>query len=172
MRLNLGCGDRYAEGGWWNVDLPSCPYRVDEVVDLRGPLPWPAGSVEYAYAGHLLEHLTLPECAVLAARLLTCMAAGGRLMVVGPDVAYARQMAEAGSLDVTMESLVHGGHRWVGDEHQWECGPDAVAKLLTDVGWADVAKATIGDVDAMWPVADRRPVWQFAVSARRGIDDA
>lgn len=166
MLLNLGCGDRYADG-WHNVDRPECPHRKDEAVDLTKALPWPKDSVVYAYAGHLLEHLTKTECRRLLKRLLVCMAPGGQLVVVGPDVPKARAMAETGTLEVPLDQLLHGGHRWPGDEHRWECDPATVVEMLTAAGWVDVTEVDFGGVPASWPIADRGPRWQFAVSALR-----
>lgn len=165
MRLNLGCGDRYAPG-WHNVDHVGSPYPRDETVDLRRDLPWTA--ITHVYAGHLLEHLYVGQCLRLLERLRGCMAPGGELMVVGPDLVLAEAMRAAGTLDVTIESLTDGGHRWVGDEHRWHCTGDDVAEMLRVTGWADVTSVGIGAVAPMWPVADRGPQWQCAVSARVG----
>lgn len=165
MRLNLGCGDRYAVG-WHNVDHVGSPHQKDDTVDLTGELPWLPGWVEYAYAGHVLEHLTLDQCRLLLTRLRPCMATDGILMVVGPDLDRARTLAAAGMLDVPIESLQFGAHRWPGDEHRWECTPDIIADLLVASGWEKIVEVPIGDVDPLWPVADRGPVWQCAVEAR------
>ena len=84
VKLNIGCGDRWA-GGWWNVDFAGSPHRKDEEVDLRrNDLPW--SGVELAYAGHVLEHLFVNEAITLLTALRRCMAPDGELMVVGPDV--------------------------------------------------------------------------------------
>jgi hypothetical protein len=166
VQVNLGAGDRYV-AGWRNVDHAGSPHRRDETVDLRGPLPWPTASITHAYLGHVLEHLTLDACQRLLAQLLHRMVPGGCVMVVGPDVPRAQAMAEAGTLDVTMESLICGGHRWDGDEHQWECCPEVVAHLLASTGWLGVTVVDINEVPDMWPVADRRPQWQFGVAAHR-----
>ena len=167
MKINLGCGDRYAPG-WHNVDFAGSPHLKDETIDLRtNALPWT--DIELAYAGHLLEHLYIDEVLVLLETLRTCMAPDGELMVVGPDVIYAQGMAVAGTLDVTMESLTDGGHRWHGDEHKWHCTTWAVEALLRVSGWQQVTRVGINNVPGVWPVADRGPQWQCAVSARRDL---
>lgn len=165
MKINLGCGDRYANG-WHNVDHAGSPHRKDATIDLTGPLPWPVGSLQLVYAGHLLEHLSLDECRFLLDRLRPCVAVDGGLMVVGPDLDRARTLAAAGVLDVSLESLQCGAHRWPGDEHQWECTPGVIVDLLTATGWQGIVEVPIGEVPAVWPVADRRPIWQCAVTAR------
>lgn len=164
MKINLGCGDRYASG-WINVDHSGSPHQKDETVDLTGALPWPEQSVSYVYAGHVLEHLTLDVCTDLLGRLLRCARPGCEIMVVGPDVERAREMAVAGTLDVTLDSLIYGASRWPGDEHRWECNAQHVRRLLSDTGWSGVTELDITQVPALWPVADRRPRWQCAVLA-------
>lgn len=164
MKINLGCGDRYADGGWHNVDHAGSPHHNDETLDLRMPLPW--AGVTHAYAGHVLEHLRVFEVLQFLPRLRSCMAAGGELMVVGPDVLIAQGMAVAGTLDVTMESLTQGGHRWPGDVHRWECTTFDVEEMLRLTGWKKVTRVGIPNVPELWPVADRQPRWQCAVSAQ------
>lgn len=161
--LNLGCGDRYAPG-WHNVDLES-PHRKDEIVDLTGDLPWPDGEFDRVYLGHVLEHLRIDEAGLLLKRLLRVVKPGGIVMVVGPDLNRAQVMAEAGTLDVTMDSLRFGASRWPGDEHHWECTGDIVVGLLKHSGWSGVTEVGIENVSLVWPVADRRPLWQCAVEA-------
>lgn len=166
MRLNLGCGDRH-QPGWHNVDFAGSPHQKDEEVDLRtNALPWTPGSIEVAYCGHLLEHLFVDEVLVLLAALRPLMAPDGELMVVGPDIILAEGLLAAGTLDVAMEGLTQGGHRWHGDEHRWHCTTWSVEALLRAAGWSEVTRVGIANVPSIWPVADRRPQWQCAVSAR------
>ena len=169
LKLNLGCGDRYAPG-WVNVDFGT-PHVVDEVVDLRGALPWSELDVMHVYMGHVLEHLTLDDCERLLTRLLPCMVYLGEIMVVGPDVLRAERMIADGTFDFswghTLESLRHGGGRWSGDEHMWECNEMKVVDLLTKTGWTDIKTMSIDEVSSYWPVADRAPRWQCAVTAKR-----
>lgn len=164
MRINLGCGDRYAPG-WINVDWAGSPHRKDQEVDLTQPLPWPDESVEYIYAGHVLEHLTLEQCQGLLAELLRCSVDYGQLMVVGPDLPKAYQMLEEGTLDVPIESLLYGAERWSGDKHLWESSMLVTAELIRDAGWGDLTQRLLSDVAQSWPIADPRPQWQFAIHA-------
>jgi hypothetical protein len=125
-------------------------------------------NVQYAYAGHVLEHLRVGDALVLLERLHFSMAVGGELMVVGPDVVAAEAMLAGGqALGVSLESLKYGASRWPGDEHRWECAEQDVRIMLTRVGWTVSRRMNINEVPTMWPVADRRPQWQCAVSARR-----
>jgi hypothetical protein len=165
--MNLGCGDRYADG-WVNVDLGTTPQRVDQVVDLLQPLPWPEASVTHVYAGHVFEHITIEECEDVLERLLPCVTPGGPLMIVGPDVEVAQRMIDEGASlatmwGATMDSLRFGAGRWAGDVHRWEWTSGVMAALVGAAGWRNVGELHIEDVPPFWPVADRRPQWQRAV---------
>ena len=165
MKLNLGCGDRYVDG-WHNVDFAGSPHRKDEEIDLRrNDLPWTG--VELAYAGHVLEHLFVNEAITLLAALRKCMAPKGELMVVGPDVILAEGLAITNSLGFghTLDSIKHGGFRWHGDEHRWQCTQWDVMAMLKAAGWSQIQNVGIGNVPDVWPIADRGPQWQCAVSA-------
>jgi hypothetical protein len=167
MRLNLGCGDRYVDG-WHNVDF-GYPDRIDERLDLDvdGPLPWTG--VTHIYAGHLFEHMWPHACHILAKALLDCADPGGcLLMAVGPDIPLAKQMIADGTFDATyhsLESLIHGAHRWPGDEHRWETSGPLIHSMLRTAGWPVASDIGIGQVSQFWPVADRAPQWQYAVRA-------
>lgn len=163
MKVNLGCGDFYADG-WVNVDQLGCPHPVDECVDIREPLPFTG--VTHAYAGHVLEHLDLAEAAGLLSNLASCMADGGQLMIVGPDVERAQWQLDHGELGEEEYQLIrYGGHRWPGDEHRWGCEPYQLMKLLYwTERWTDVQEVPIALVPEPWPVVSRI-TWQCAVSA-------
>jgi len=172
MRINLGCGDRYAPG-WHNVDWAGSPHRKDETVDLTGELPWPDGSLTEIYAGHLLEHLDLEQCHLLLSRLLRCTAEQGHIMVVGPDLPTAYQMQKDGTLDVTIDSLLYGAERWPGDRHLWESSAQTCKNLLIEAGWGhpyQLPISTVARSSRSWPVADARPQWQFALLAIKETD--
>lgn len=168
MRLNLGCGDRYVDG-WVNVDWQS-PHRVDERVDLTGPLPtnW-RGEVTNIYVGHLLEHVSKDDCLKLAQRLLECAHPNGCLLVaVGPDVPVAEEMVRNGTFDWnwgTLDEIKFGAGRWAGDVHLWETSGEDVAQLLRDAGWPLVWNLGLDVLEGGWPIADPGPRWQYAVRA-------
>lgn len=165
MLINLGCGDRYARG-WHNVDHAGSPHAKDETLDITGDLPWAPNSVLHVYMGHVLEHITLVQCRALLTKLRPIVQPHGQIMVVGPDITIATQLAREGKLDVTLDSLKFGASRWPGDEHKWECTAAKIVKLLRDTRWVDVENVGIENVAPFWPVADRGPKWQCAVTAR------
>jgi hypothetical protein len=169
MKINLGCGDRYADG-WINVDWAGSPHRKDQEVDLTGELPWPKGSLERIYAGHVLEHLTMLDCVLLLNRLYFCSTLGAEIMIVGPDLPTAYRMQRQGTLDVTIDSLLYGAERWSGDKHLWPSSAVTVNEFLAKAGWSDIHDVELDEVAAYWPIADARPRWQFALWAKKETD--
>lgn len=166
MRINLGCGDRYADS-WHNVDVAAMPHRKDEIVDLTGPLPWEPKTASQIYAGHVLEHIPLASCRILLPGLREVLKPGGRLMVVGPDCFTAWDMHLAGTLDVSLDSLRYGAGRWSGDHHEWECNQEQLAMLLQEAGFTVGFPTMAAIVAEGWPVADPGPRWQAVVEGTR-----
>lgn len=167
MRVNLGCGDRYAPN-WVNVDHAGCPHRKDLAFDIRNPLPWSEGELTRIYMGHVLEHLKVHECLDVLTRLLPVTdPVNGKLCVVGPDVDVAHGMAVSGTLDVTLDSLRFGADRWEGDVHRWECSLPAMEALLGASGWKVISSGGIENCPPEWPVAERGPRWQSYVLAQK-----
>lgn len=172
LSLNLGCGDRYADG-WVNVDHPGCPHRQDQSVDLTGELPWEPGSVSRIYSGHMLEHITPEASGQLLKRLLSCAdPAGCTMVLVGPDVVLAEQMVADGTFDHswgTLDMIKYGAGRWAGDVHLWGTTGPLVARLVRSAGWPVVHHyGSIVELEGGWPVADRAQLWQYAVRAWKG----
>lgn len=165
MLLNIGSGDRYAQG-WHNVDHEGSPHPVDATVDITRKLPWAPDSILHVYMGHVLEHITYSQARAFLKRLRPLVQKHGQILIVGPDVDVARQLESRGELDVTLDSLVNGGDRWPGDVHRWECTAEKIEALLQDTGWTDIQRVPIAETALFWPVADRGPTWQCAVTAR------
>lgn len=165
MLINIGCGDRYAPG-WINVDHEGSPHRKDEIVDITKKLPWPKNSILHAYMGHVLEHITYAQAKAFLKRLRPLVQSHGQILIVGPDVNKAAELAREGTLSMPLDMIRFGGKRWPGDEHRWESTAELTIKLLQDTGWLDVQNVGIHNVAAFWPVVDRNETWQCAITAR------
>lgn len=109
LRINLGAGD-FGKWGWLNLDaVPprgrprhSPPHLTH---DLRAPLPFADGSVDEAYAGHILEHL--PKPLVLVKELYRVLKPGARAGIVVPSAADGYHEFTMGRLDYrTLEDIV------------------------------------------------------------------
>lgn len=165
MLVNLGCGDRYVPG-WLNVDHDGSPHQKDLALDITKKLPWKSDEILHVYMGHVLEHITQAQAKSLLRRLRPLVQSIGQILIVGPDIEVAQSMETAGTLEVPLDSLRFGGHRWDGDDHKWECTAARIIAILKDTGWKDIQDVGINSADPFWPVADRAPQWQFAITAR------
>lgn len=169
MKLNIGCGNHYADG-WVNVDIDQtdevCP---DVQADLVAGLPFPDGVAKRIYLGHVLEHLdptALPAALAECARLL---APGGALMIVGPDCDRADELLASGAIDEVEHGLVvHGAGRWAHDVHLWRSTPAATGAALT-AAWFEWRPVPIWRVPVEWPVVSRID-WQFAIAATHPLE--
>lgn len=156
MRLNIGSGDHYAPG-WTNVDI--WPGNDPDVVADALDLPFPDGSASHVYAGHVLEHLFPAAVPVALAEFRRVLAPGGMLAVVGPDTTNVTPGTQL------HRDCVHGGHRWPGDEHRWECTADTLHAHVKGV-FPDAELVPITDLPETWPVVSRI-WWQAAVTAAK-----
>jgi predicted SAM-dependent methyltransferase len=85
MKLNLGCQVHYFEG-WVNQDIigDDPNMRVDMVCDAN-TLPYENDTVDFIYAGHLVEHYYPDTLAVAVAEWKRVLRPGGKLVIVTPD---------------------------------------------------------------------------------------
>lgn len=98
MKLNLGCQIHYFEG-WTNQDIvgDDANMKVDLVCDAV-KLPLEDNSVDFIYAGHLVEHFypdTLGEAIKEWYRVLKV---GGTLVIVTPDCGAVMRDYTSGKL--------------------------------------------------------------------------
>lgn len=163
MRLNLGCGDHYAQG-WVNVDTVDSPHKADIRADITQPFPSGFIGVTHVYLGHVLEHLTMDDAALVLHRVADVLVPGGALLVVGPDVDRAHAMYEAGKLTQTeYHGIVLGRRAWPGDEHRWRCSESVLQDLLNRTKrfkWT--TPIALDDIPSFWPVVSFVE-WQCAV---------
>lgn len=82
MRLHVGSGPINL-AGWTNVDI--LPYQgVDIVFDIRQR--WPFANVEFIFAEHFIEHLTLAEGLTFFRSARMALAADGVLRLSTPNL--------------------------------------------------------------------------------------
>lgn len=83
LKLHLGCGSVYLDG-WVNIDLDSDVADIQH--DLRNPLPFDDGSVDYIFAEHFIEHLTQAEAKVLLAECHRVLKDNGTIRLTTPSL--------------------------------------------------------------------------------------
>lgn len=157
LRVNVGCGDHYQQG-WVNTDITEPEgFTAPDIIATATDLPFPDGSVDRLYAGHVLEHLT-PEDVVVALReFRRVISPEGKIMIVLPDL----DVAEDRYPDL-VDSVRYGGDRWGGDKHLWESRPRNFAQMLVDAGEPNARWVPINSlVGTEWPVVAFVD-WQYA----------
>ena len=165
MKLNVGCGEFYADG-WTNMDVASNEQVHPDILGSLTELPPPAdlSNIEMVYLGHVLEHLaynTIPQA--LNALWKRCVA-GARVTIVGPDVDRAGALHVGGQLDWdTVTGALCGELRWPGDEHRWMCTEERLLRAVRASGLKRCHPVPINShlLDD-FPVTSRAP-WQCAI---------
>lgn len=84
-KLHIGCGNIYLKG-WINIDLDS--ELADLNHDLREPLPFEDGSVDFIFSEHFIEHLSFEEGLACVQDFYRVLKSGGVLRVATPDLRY------------------------------------------------------------------------------------
>ena len=158
LRLHIGCGKGLLPG-WINVDVHPAPLSMN----VLWGLPFDAGSVDFAFVSHLLEHLFFPrDVRALLADLHRVLAPGGIVRIVVPDIeqciaAYVGHDASFfGSRRETWswwpenatrleDFLAYAG---VGPEpghlfeaHKYGYDLETLTRVLSDAGFVDVVRS-------------------------------
>lgn len=159
-KLNVGCGEFRAEG-YVNIDTNDTGGPQPDIKASVLDLPFTAGSFDKVYAGHVLEHLELADIPKALDEVKRVLASDGTFVVVGPDLDRAYK-----DFPGMVDSILHGDHRWEGDEHTWESTETATVKLLEDSGWITRTVPIESSELNEWPVTSRIG-WQFAIFATK-----
>jgi len=144
MMLHMGCGNVRIEG-CVNVDC-----RATEAADLVAPA-WDlrsieSESVEYIYARHMLEHLSIQDAgrSLIEWRRVLCV--GGIVHLVVPNLLFhARQLLGGVACPSVEDQERHafaGFYGWQNanfgganeDAHRWGYTPTSIEKLLASSG--------------------------------------
>jgi len=173
IRLHLGCGSTVV-AGWVNVDrspnvhlarLPVLKKALGRLhvltaaqteaqfpsgivrIDVTKGLPFPDGSVEYAYSSHMIEHLSRWQGLALGREIRRVLAPGGVVRFNTPDLAaIVAEYSRTGDGDWLMQALgtfkeEPGSvvQRFVrralsASAHQWLYDERSLAALLVESG--------------------------------------
>lgn len=145
MKLHLGCGPNYQQG-WLNLDIDSpC---ADMLHDLRLPLPFASGSVDYIYNEHFIEHITLEHSLIFLKECRRVLKNGGVFRTSTPDLRWLIAQYISGSVEEWRDvnwtpssscQLVNEGMRSWG--HQFLYDRDELFAVLRAAGFHSVAEA-------------------------------
>lgn len=145
MRLHIGAGP-IAIPGWTNVDIAAFP-GVDVVLDVREP--WPFSDVEFIFAEHFIEHLTLVEGLKFLRSCRAALRAGGVLRVSTPNLDWVwlthyRPPSEL-SLDEQLVGCLEINRAFHGWGHQFLYNHRTLELALRAAGFRDVDARGYGE---------------------------
>lgn len=116
-RLHIGCGANRLEG-WLNTEL--CPRDTEIFLDATRPFPLPAGSFDYVYSEHMIEHVPYAGGAAMLRECYRVLRTGGVIRIVTPDLAFLRTL-----LDPPYSGQVTKYIAYSRQEHKIEGPPDS-----------------------------------------------
>lgn len=101
VKVHLGPGQKNYLDGWVNVDANMFTGKCDLWADLRNPLPFRDGTVDFFYSHHVIEHL--PDLPRHFREMYRCLKPGGKIRVGGPNG------------DSAIRKFVENDHAWFSD---------------------------------------------------------
>ena len=139
MKLNLGC-EIHKFKDFINIDIDKS-VNPDLLCDIK-KLPYEDNSVDFIYAGHLLEHLyydLVPEYLSEWRRVLKI---GGKLVIVVPDVGGSMKRYAKGeySIDHLLAQVFGRYYSWdtVEQRHQFIYDIYKLKESVQRVSWSAV----------------------------------
>lgn len=153
--LNIGCGTDYKKD-WINVDNNSDNNieKLDLNWDLRNPLPFEDGSVDYIFNEHFFEHLTVEEARISMADLMRVLKPGGVMRIAMPDLESIVEHYINVPLDKdpvikkynidfvkTRAEWMNMSFRWWG--HMWLYDWEELVRRINEVGYTNVVRCKI-----------------------------
>jgi ubiquinone/menaquinone biosynthesis C-methylase UbiE len=167
VNVNIGCGTHYAPG-WCNVDLEQNQNTRPDLVARATTLPFPDGSVDRLYAGHVMEHVAWPSVPAVLAELRRI--ADGEVLFTGPDVYRTVRWWKEGRVswelvESVLESQDNGQPHWPEAVHHWNCHQARLAAAVEGAGFCVSEPPIDRDGWDGWPVVNWSG-WQCAVLAR------
>jgi len=151
--LNLGCGDKYAEGF---VNLEGNVLRKKDLwLDLRNGLPFPDGSVDAIYSCHLFEHFYIDELEQILAECHRVLKPQGGIRILVPSLEQAISAYVAGQrewftdLPASYESIGGRFFNFVFCESQHRLAFDFsfLEEILVESGFRRLLKCQPGQSD-------------------------
>jgi predicted SAM-dependent methyltransferase len=145
MRLHIGSGP-VTIPGWTNVDVVAFP-GVDMVLDVRQR--WPVADVEFVFAEHFLEHLTLADGIAFLRSCRRALRANGVLRLSTPNLDWVWLTHYKRPADMTDDEKLIGclemNRAFHGWGHQFLYNLRTLELALRDAGFAEIVSRTYGE---------------------------
>lgn len=166
-KLHLGCFDQKLEG-WVNTDITphlfvarlpgfaSLMFRLGllprrryeqhkqgvfqgvDYLDVTKPFPFAAGSFDYAYCSHMLEHLRHEDAAFCIREVHRVLAPDGIFRVAVPDLDALVANYDPQCADVFVNAVFETGQRADKNRHWWLYNEISLTRLMKDAGFRTV----------------------------------
>jgi predicted SAM-dependent methyltransferase len=145
-RVQVGSG-KDVRSGWWNVDMVRFP-GVDEIRDAT--LPWRHRNLQYVYAEHFIEHLTLHQGLMMMQHAGNALRPGGILRLSTPNLTHVilrnyrvhgSPQAERVTDTLVMNQSFHGYG------HQFLYSSEFMRFVLENMGFDPVREYDFGESD-------------------------
>lgn len=155
IKLNIGCGTDYKKG-WINIDNNSDNNieKLDLNWDMRRPLPFENGSVDFIFNEHFFEHLPVSDGVKVMHDLKRVLKLGGVLRIAMPDL----EMVVNSYLNVplgkdpvikefkmgyiqTRAEWMNMSFRWWG--HEWLYDWEELERRLREAGFTKIKRAKL-----------------------------
>lgn len=155
VKLNIGCGTDYKRG-WINIDNNSDNNieKLDLNWDLRNPLPFGDGTVDFIFNEHFFEHLKVEEALPVMQDLLRVLKPGGVVRIAMPDLEVVVDNYLHTPLDEdpvikefnidfvkTRAEWINMSFRWWG--HQWLYDWEELQRRLKESGFKKIKRCKL-----------------------------
>lgn len=145
MRLHIGSGP-VTLAGWKNVDIIAYS-GVDIVLDVREP--WPMSDVEFVFAEHFLEHLTLADGLTFLRLCRRALRPDGVLRVSTPNLDWVWLTHYKNPADMTDQERLIGclemNRAFHGWGHEFLYNRKTLELALRAAGFAEVSAREYGE---------------------------
>ncbi len=156
VKLNVACGTNYKKG-WINIDNNTDHNikKLDLNWDLRKPLPYKNGSIDYIFNEHFAEHLTVEEFHVVIKDLMRVLKPNGVLRIATPDLETV--VDDYLNLPLSKDPAIKTFHmefvktkaermnmsfRWWG--HKWLYDWEELERRLKEAGYPKIKRCPLG----------------------------
>lgn len=117
--INVGCGEFPKPEPWENIDVSAIVANPQYRIVRASAVDYDFTGATLVYAGHVVEHMTVPEAKTFFRRVRGAAEDNHQLIVTVSALDRAYHASIQGGLDINaLQEFVFGGRRWCGDEHQ------------------------------------------------------
>lgn len=118
-QINVGCGPFPMPEPWENIDTHQIAADPKHRIVQASALDYDYTGATIVYAGHVVEHMTVPEAKTFFRRVRQQEAKDNQLIVTVPAIDRAYHASITGGLDLNaLQDMVFGGRAYPGDEHR------------------------------------------------------